>query len=151
MNTNAQTQFDRQQWLSTLAKAPAEQLINHWQALDMDPEFSWIRPPQTGTVMVQGRSGASGNAFNLGETTVTRCTLSLADNTVGHGYIQGRNKRAAQVIALCDALLQQHNVQILTAVVQPLAAAQQKEKDAIKRKASATKVDFFTLVRGENE
>lgn len=150
MNSTSQAPSDRQQWLSTLAKAPAEQLIQRWQTLGLQTDFSWVRPPETGTVMVQGRSGSNGNPFNLGETTVTRCSLSLADETVGHGYIQGRNKKAAQIVALCDALLQQHHVDVMESIVKPLAAEQLKEKETIKRKAAATKVDFFTLVRGED-
>lgn len=150
MKSHTHTQADRQQWLSTLAKAPVTQLTSYWTALNLTPEFSWIRAPETGTVMVQGRSGSSGNPFNLGETTVTRCSLMLADETVGHGYIQGRNHTAAEIVALCDALLQQGNSTVLEAVVKPLADAQQKHKDSIQRKAAATKVDFFTLARGED-
>ncbi|TXR54529.1 phosphonate C-P lyase system protein PhnG [Reinekea thalattae] len=144
------TQAERQHWLSTLAKAPAEQLINQWSAINLSPEFSWIRAPETGTVMVQGRSGSSGNPFNLGETTVTRCSLVLVDETIGHGYIQGRNHAAAEIVALCDALLQQNNPLVLEQIIQPLETAAQQQAEQIKRKAAATKVDFFTLARGED-
>lgn len=141
---------NRQRWLSTLAKSPEQALLHHWSGLKLDIPYEWVRPPEVGSVMVQGRTGSSGNAFNLGEVTVTRCSLKLSDGTVGHGYHQGRNKAAAQVVALCDALLQQGNERIEHEVVQVLHQAQHDHMDLIRRKAAATKVDFFTLVRGDD-
>lgn len=148
------TPQDRQAWLSTLAKAPARQLLDAWQHVPTPPDFEWVRPPEFGSVMVQGRTGSTGDAFHLGEVTVTRCTLRLADGTLGHGYRQGRHKAAAQITALCDALLQQGHEplasHIAQHVVQSLAQAQAQAQQTLREKAAATKVDFFTLVRGDD-
>ena len=101
--------------------------------------------------MVQGRAGGTGNAFNLGEMTVTRCSLQLPCGTVGHGYVQGRSKADARAAAVVDALLQtDHADRVHATVTAPLAAeaaARQKSRAA---KAAATRVEFFTLVRGED-
>ena len=50
----------------------------------------WLRRPEIGPVMVRGRTGATGLAFNMGEMTVTRCSLRLQGGVVGHGFVQGR-------------------------------------------------------------
>ena len=39
-----------------------------------------LRAPETGLVMLRGRMGATGGAFNLGEATVTRCAVRLGLN-----------------------------------------------------------------------
>jgi alpha-D-ribose 1-methylphosphonate 5-triphosphate synthase subunit PhnG len=100
--------------------------------------------------MVRGRAGATGAAFNLGEMTVTRCALKLADGRVGHAVVQGRDRRKAEVAALCDALMQGAEAgAVRAAVLDPLKAAAAKRSGTRAAKAAATKVDFFTMVRGE--
>ncbi len=101
--------------------------------------------------MVRGRMGGSGAPFNLGEMTVTRCALTLADGTVGHAYVQGRSKPKAEIAAKVDALMQTEAAQDLRqAVLDPLQQVQQAQKKARAAKAAATKVEFFTMVRGED-
>ena len=100
--------------------------------------------------MVRGRAGAVGAAFNLGEMTVTRCSLKLADGRVGHAVVQGRDRRKAEVAALCDALMQGDEAAAVQAtVLDPLATAARERARLRAAKAAATKVDFFTMVRGE--
>ena len=65
-----------------------------------------IRPPETGLVMLRGRMGGTGGAFNLGEATVTRCAVRTAKGHEGHAYVMGRNHGHAKIAAVCDALLQ---------------------------------------------
>ncbi|MGV6849788.1 MAG: phosphonate C-P lyase system protein PhnG, partial [Marinibacterium sp.] len=72
----------RKSWMSLLAKAPERDLLDLWRSYDLLPEFTWLRAPEAGGVMVRGRMGGTGAAFNLGEMTVTRCSLTLADGTV---------------------------------------------------------------------
>uniref|UniRef100_UPI000AF7F616 phosphonate C-P lyase system protein PhnG n=1 Tax=Leisingera sp. F5 TaxID=1813816 RepID=UPI000AF7F616 len=97
------------------------------------------------------RMGGSGAPFNLGEMTVTRCTLSLEDGTVGHGYVQGRSKAKAGMVAKIDALMQTGAAAGLrAAVLDPLSAERKARKATRAAKAAATKVEFFTLVRGED-
>ena len=109
------------------------------------------RAPEAGGVMVRGRMGGSGAPFNLGEMTVTRCALSLADGTVGHGYVQGRSKAKAEMAAKIDALMQTEAAETLRAkILTPLQEERAAAKEARASKAAATKVDFFTMVRGED-
>jgi alpha-D-ribose 1-methylphosphonate 5-triphosphate synthase subunit PhnG len=108
-----------------------------------------LRRPEVGLVMLRGRAGGSGRRFNLGEMTVTRCAVRLADGTVGHGYVQGRDKAKAELVARFDALLQTDaGRDLLPALVEPLAAAQAAARAETARKAAATWVEFFTLARG---
>ena len=101
--------------------------------------------------MVRGRMGGNGDAFNLGEMTVSRCSVRLSCGTVGHGYIKGRSKQAALHVALCDALLQTTDAPIvISKILSVLADKRDVAVAAIAGKAAATKVDFFTLVRGED-
>jgi alpha-D-ribose 1-methylphosphonate 5-triphosphate synthase subunit PhnG len=139
----------RQSWLSLLAKAPALRLA---ELMPPDlPAHEWLRRPEVGAVMVQGRTGATGSPFNLGEMTVTRCALRLADGTVGHGYVQGRDGAHATRMALVDALMQTARADCVRAdVLAPLQAHATATAAARAAKAAATKVSFFTLARGED-
>ena len=150
MIENSETQT-RKFWMATLAKAPADVLADAWQQADIAQDFEWLRAPEIGAVMVRGATGGSGAAFNLGEMTVTRCALRLADGTVGHAYISGRNRQKAEIAALCDALMQTGEATDVQAkILGPVSAAQSAARATKAQKAAATKVDFFTLVRGED-
>ena len=142
---------DRKTWMSLLAKAPAQQLDRLWAALGTTPKFSWLRAPEAGGVMVRGRAGATGAPFNLGEMTVTRCSLKLESGEVGHAYVQGRDKQHATRAALVDALMQTDQAgSVRRGVLDPLRETLEKVRSTRAAKAAATKVDFFTLVRGED-
>ncbi len=141
--------MDRKGWMSVLAKAPPARLA----ALLPDlPNHSYLRPPEIGSVMVQGRVGGTGAAFNLGEMTVTRCSVRLEDGPVGHAYVQGRDKTHATRAAVVDALMQTDAAPRLQSdVVTVLAAEAGALRHDRAEKAAATKVDFFTMVRGEDQ
>ncbi len=138
--------------MGLLAKAPAEAVARYWSALDRAPAFEWLRRPEVGGVMVRGRMGGTGAAFNMGEMTVTRCTLKLgAGGAVGHAYVQGRDKAKAEQAALIDALMQTDAAADVQArVLRPLAGELTAARDTRAAKAAATKVEFFTMVRGED-
>lgn len=138
----------RKGWMGLLAKAPPARLA----ALMPDlPDHSLLRAPETGAVMVRGRVGGTGAPFNLGEMTVTRCSVRLACGTVGHAWVQGRDKAHARRAALADALMQTDRAgDVQSAVLDPLAAEATAARATRAAKAAATKVDFFTLVRGED-
>lgn len=142
----------RKGWMSTLAKAPAQDLHALWINLGMTPSYDWLRPPEIGGVMVRGRMGGSGAPFNFGEVTVTRCTLRLQEGgAVGHAYVQGRDKDKAREAALVDALMQTGQAdEVRRRLLEPLAAQMRAESETRAAKAAATKVEFFTMVRGEN-
>lgn len=116
------------------------------------PAHDWLRPPESGAAMVRGRAGGTGAPFNLGEMTVTRCALRLPCGTVGHAYVQGRDKSHAERAALVDALMQTAAADRLRqAVLDPLARAEAGARETRAAKAAATRVEFFTLARGEAE
>jgi alpha-D-ribose 1-methylphosphonate 5-triphosphate synthase subunit PhnG len=138
--------------LSTLATAPAARLLALWSDGwgGSAPAHDILRPPEIGTVMVRGRAGATGAPFNLGEMTVTRATVRLADGAVGHGHVQGRDKEAALTAALIDALCEAGEAAPLeAAILAPLRAEAEAQRRARAARAAATKVEFFTMVRGE--
>lgn len=142
---------DRKAWLGLLARAPAGRAAALLDAVEGRPDFDWLRAPEIGSVMVQGRAGGTGAPFNIGETTVTRGSLRLNDGTVGHGYVQGRSKPCAEAAALIDAMMQTGRATDIRAhVLDPLSAEETDRKTARAAKAAATKVEFFTLVRGED-
>jgi alpha-D-ribose 1-methylphosphonate 5-triphosphate synthase subunit PhnG len=138
----------RKGWMSLLAKAPPDRLA----ALLPDlPDHALLRSPESGSVMVRGRIGASGGPFNLGEMTVTRCSVRMGCGTVGHAWVQGRDKSHARRAAVVDALMQTEAAAGLRASVLDLLAAEAEQARTIRAaKAAATKVDFFTMVRGED-
>jgi alpha-D-ribose 1-methylphosphonate 5-triphosphate synthase subunit PhnG len=108
-----------------------------------------LRGPDVGLVMLRGRMGSTGNAFNLGEATVTRCTIARASGVEGHAYIMGRNAEHASRAALCDALFQE-NPSRMTDVLATLEKTLLEAHQTTAAKAAATKVDFFTMVRGDD-
>ncbi|MGY6411175.1 MAG: phosphonate C-P lyase system protein PhnG [Alkalilacustris sp.] len=143
-------QAERRDWMGLLARAPAADLARLWAAWGPRPGFAWLRPPETGTVMLRGRAGAVGAPFNLGEMTVTRASLRLECGTVGHAWVQGRDRTKAQTAALVDALMQTGAADTLRArVIAPLRAAEEARRTARAARAAATQVEFFTMVRGE--
>ena len=151
MKDIAEDHKDRQAWMSLLAKAPEGRAAALLDAAMPRPKFSWLRAPEIGTTMVRGRAGGTGAPFNLGEMTVTRCALTLDGGPVGHAYLQGRRKADAEVAALIDALMQTSAAATLREkVLSPLEQERDKARAARAAKAAATKVDFFTMMRGED-
>lgn len=146
-------QAARQRWMSVLAKARLTELESAWEGYADKPAYDWLRQPEVGMVMVRARTGGSGSQFNLGQMTVTRCALRLASGEAGLGYVQGRSKRHAELAAVFDALLQDdaRRPALEGQVIQPLEVAFAARRDDRSRKANSTKVNFFTLVRGEND
>ena len=145
-------QMDRQRWLSVLAHSNAARLEAHWQALNLHPEFTLIRPAEIGMTRLQARMGATGKRFVMGDATVTRAVVQLSDGTLGYSYLLGRDKAHAERCALLDALLQQPETRPLLEekIITPLAAWREEQRQLRAREIASSKVDFFTLVRGDN-
>ena len=135
--------------MAVLARAGAEEIAARLADVSPPPPHRRLRGPETGLVMVRGRAGGDGAPFNLGEMTVTRCAVRLADGTVGHAYVAGRDGRQAELAALLDALLQDpvRRPALEAAVIAPLAAAQAAAREAVARRAAATRVEFFTMTQ----
>jgi alpha-D-ribose 1-methylphosphonate 5-triphosphate synthase subunit PhnG len=140
-------QEERRRWMGVLARASAGQIAARLEQAPALPPHARLRGPETGLVMVRGRQGGDGAPFNLGEMTVTRCAVRLADGTLGHAYVAGRDQRQAELAALLDACLQQPALRpaLLATVIEPLAAVQAERAAQVSRKAAATKVEFFTM------
>lgn len=151
MDGTSEIENARRSWLGALANAPQGRIAALLDQSGLRQPFDWLRPPEIGSVMIRGRMGANGAAFNLGEMTVTRCSLRLGDGTVGHGYVQGRDKTAAECAALVDALMQTDvAATVSVAILDPIQTQAAEKRDQRAAKAAATKVEFFTLVRGED-
>ncbi len=146
------TSHTRAQWLALLARAPLallEQVLQpHLQATPY-----WLRKPETGLMMVEGRAGGNGDRFNLGEMTVTRCALRLSNSAthryVGISYIVGRSHRHAYLAAVADALLLDENErgEIERSLLTPVSALLATQKASRQARANTSKVDFFTVAR----
>jgi alpha-D-ribose 1-methylphosphonate 5-triphosphate synthase subunit PhnG len=141
---------DRARWMGLAARAEPARLAALLDALGPLPAHEAARPAQPGLVMARGRIGAVGRAFNLGEVSATRCAVRLADGTVGVAYVLGRDRAHAERAALLDALMQGARAAEAEArVLGPLAREEAARREARARKAEATRVEFFTLARGE--
>lgn len=151
MTTLTDDQKQRKHWMSALARALPEEVEQAWDETPDKPGYSFLRAPQIGLAMVRGKTGAQGEVFNLGEIPMTRASVRLDSGTVGHGYVAGRRPRHAELCALFDALAQEQGRRedVLSRVVRPLEVAAHKRKTKRNRQTEATKVEFFTMVRGD--
>jgi alpha-D-ribose 1-methylphosphonate 5-triphosphate synthase subunit PhnG len=149
-DTETEVRRAEQSVLSTLARAPAAVLATAWERWRERHAHRIVRGPETGLVMVRGRTGGAGAPFNLGEATVTRTTVRLDSGEIGHSYALGRDGEKSVHAALFHALWQREAGRVETEVLAPIRR-DLAEKDAQqKRETAATKVDFFTMVRGDD-
>lgn len=142
----------RRDWMALLARAPVARLES--ALLDeARHEPQWLRRPETGLMMVQGRAGGTGERFNLGEVTVTRCALrphgASRDGAVGVAYVLGRDPRQARLAALADALLQdpRHRDRLVATLLEPVQRQLQAQQAQQQARTRSTQVDFFTVAR----
>jgi alpha-D-ribose 1-methylphosphonate 5-triphosphate synthase subunit PhnG len=141
----------RRRWLGVLARAGHAELEAMCERLRPLPTYAWLRRPEAGLVMVRARIGGTGAKFNVGEMTVTRCALQVEGGATGLGYVQGRGARRAELCALIDALMQdpQRREHVEDLVIAPLERLQHERRALAERKAAATRVEFYTVARGE--
>jgi alpha-D-ribose 1-methylphosphonate 5-triphosphate synthase subunit PhnG len=140
----------RKATMAVLASSAASDIAARLKALDL-PHHEDLREAENGLVMVRGRIGGDGASFNLGEATVSRAAVRLASGEVGFGYTLGRDHEKARMIALCDALVQSAAFagDVEAKVIAPLRAAVSARRDRKAAETAATRVDFYTMVRGE--
>jgi len=143
----------RQHWLAILARAPADFLEQHLGVLAQGAH-QWLRPAETGLVMVRARAGGTGQRFNLGEATVTRCVIRpdpalTGTQQVGVGYVLGCSHRQAMLVALADALLQEAKLHAhwYALLIAPLAQKQAQASALHQTQTQSTRVEFFTVAR----
>lgn len=135
--------------MTVLASAAGDEISRCLKAIDL-PVYVDLREPENGLVMVRGRIGGDGAPFNLGEATVSRAAVRLSTGEVGFGYTLGRDVEKARMIALCDAMVQSRNAEAVEAIVlAPLRAQMLERRRRKSAEAAATRVDFYTMVRGE--
>ena len=139
--------------MAILAQSDAAGIERGLATAGCDAEFVDLRAPEIGLVMLRGRIGGNGAPFNVGEATVTRAAVQLASGEQGFSYILGRDPKKARLAALCDALWQADDSRdrIEQHVLAPLRVALEQRQQHERARTAATRVDFFTLVRGEDE
>jgi len=138
--------------MALLAQADASALAACWANWTTPPAYNVLRGPETGLVMLRGRAGGGGAAFNFGEATVTRAAVRLDSGEIGHAYALGRDEGRAIAAAVIDALWQRPDdrAALRQLVFEPLAAAEARRQARLRAESAATRVNFFTLVRGED-
>lgn len=137
--------------MSAFARTDAGQLQKLFDDLGADVGFDILRPAESGSVMVRGRAGGTGQLFNVGEMTVTRCTVRSDQSVVGHGYIAGRDHRHAEIAARLDALFQEMEPARVESLTEDLEREIISRATAHQQESAPTRVEFFTMVRGEDE
>lgn len=168
---DANPPLSRAEWMTLLAESPVAEIESHWRTLP-HPAFEWLRRPEYGSAMVRGRASGTGAQFNLGEVSVTRCTLQIGTGEIGIAYVMGRDKRHAALAALFDAMLQHESAPGATTTgaapgaapgaatetgkvglcLASLAEARTRRHRDIVSQTRSSKVDFTMLSRsGENQ
>jgi alpha-D-ribose 1-methylphosphonate 5-triphosphate synthase subunit PhnG len=143
-------QARRRAAMAVLAHSDAARIASRLDVIAV-PVYENLREPENGLVMVRGRIGGDGTPFNLGEATVSRAAVRLSTGEVGFGYTLGRDRQKARMIALCDALVQSDEFAsaVESEVIAPLRTQMISEQNRTAAETAATRVDFYTLVRGE--
>lgn len=150
MTQHNNQQAQRKAAMAVLAHAEAGEIAARLRAFAL-PAHQELRAPENGLVMLRGRVGGDGAPFNLGEATVSRAAVRLASGEVGFGYTLGRDGEKARLIALCDALVQsgEFGEAVERDVITPLREQLMLQRARAAAETAATKVDFYTMVRGE--
>ncbi|KQU79104.1 phosphonate C-P lyase system protein PhnG [Mesorhizobium sp. Root102] len=148
----ARDQVERKAAMATLAQSSGDDIVRFWNEAGLPSDAELLRGPETGLVTLRGRIGGGGAPFNVGEATVTRATVRLPSGQVGHCYALGRDKQKAKLAAIADALWQDpgHRAKVETGLIAPLRSALTATHEKRRAETAATKVDFFTMVRGED-
>ena len=143
---------ERRRIMAVCAHATLEELRQGVAAAALDVAVTAVRAPELGLVMLRGRAGGDGAPFNLGEATVARAAVRLATGEIGLGYVLGRSLEKARLAAIVDALGQvpAHGLALQQSLIGPVEARCARELAVTAAETAATKVDFFTLVRGED-
>ena len=153
-NTNSDANR-RKEWMEFLCIADPtdlESVKNNLDAShDIPLDYTYIVKPETGLIMVQAKADGSRTRFNLGETTVSRCILKIKEQYTGASWIIGSDLQHAKNAALFDALLQdpEYNEKLTELLFRKLEKKQNAKNIKLKQDIEKTKVEFFTLKRGE--
>jgi alpha-D-ribose 1-methylphosphonate 5-triphosphate synthase subunit PhnG len=137
--------------MAVLAKSTPADVKKAWEGLDRLTNFKHLKKPEVGLVMVQARAGKDGTRFNLGEMTITRCTVQVEGGYIGCAYVAGRSPGHAEAAAVLDAMLQdpRYREHIMKEIIVPLGAILEEKRARDAAKSESTRVEFFTMVRGD--
>ena len=142
----------RQRWMRVLAHSQPAALRDRMNALSLTPDYDTIRAPEIGLVQIQARMGGTGQRFFTGDAPLTRAAIRLNSGTLGYSYVLGRDKAHAERCAVIDALLQEQPYfqTLMETLIAPLEADRAARIAARQAEVNTSRVDFFTLVRGDN-
>ncbi|HDC4533192.1 TPA: phosphonate C-P lyase system protein PhnG [Enterobacter asburiae] len=142
----------RQRWMRVLAQSQPAALSARMSALSLAPDYDTLRAPEIGLVQIQARMGGTGERFFAGDATLTRAAIRLNSGTLGYSYVLGRDKAHAERCAVIDALLQEQPYfqTLMEILIAPLEADRAARIAARQAEVNTSRVDFFTLVRGDN-
>ena len=145
------TENDRKNWIGLLNNADPDDLEEVRKNMDGLIDYTYIVKPETGMIMVQAKADGSKARFNLGEVSVSRCVLKIKNQYLGASWVIGSNLKHAELAALFDGLLQdpEYNKKLNSILVKTLKEKQKARDEILARDAADTKVEFFTLKRGE--
>ncbi len=143
----------RRRAMALLAHALAAEMAEPIARLSPNHAARDLKPVETGLVMLRGRIGGDGAPFNVGEATVTRAIVELPSGERGYAHILGRDAGRARLAAIVDALWQRPEARadIEETILAPVAAPIAAETATSRAETAATRVDFFTVVRGEDD
>lgn len=152
MDTSHFNPEQRREWMAVLSHSQPQELLERWNSLNISADYTLIRAPEIGLVQVQARMGGTGQRFFTGDATLTRSVVKLASGTYGYSYLLGRDKQHAECCAVIDALMQEtaHFQTLQETLIAPLAANREQRLAARRAEVNSSRVDFFTLVRGDN-
>jgi alpha-D-ribose 1-methylphosphonate 5-triphosphate synthase subunit PhnG len=142
----------RSRLMELCAAASREELAAAVACLEPIGGVAILRAPETGLVMLRGRMGGTGAPFNVGEAPVTRMSVRLASGETGHAYRLGRDREAARLSAIIDAAGQSgvYAEALQSGFMEPVTRRVAAERRVTREQTEATRVNFFTLVRGED-
>ena len=145
------TKLQRQINLSVLAKASLSNMLENWKKINVDATFTFLKKPEVGMAMVRAQAGGGSENFNMGEMTMTRCVIRLDSDEVGYGFVAGRSKKKSELMAIIDACWQKESLRniIEEKIIEPLDLLQIISAQKIADNTKTSKVNFFTMVRGE--
>lgn len=142
----------RRRAMGLMARATVSELARPLAAVWPEHRARDLKPVETGLVMLRGRMGGDGAPFNLGEATVTRAVVELPTGERGYGHVLGRDPERARAAAVLDALWQipAEREAVEAEALRPIEARLAAERAKTQAETAATRVDFFTLVRGQD-
>jgi alpha-D-ribose 1-methylphosphonate 5-triphosphate synthase subunit PhnG len=143
---------DRQRLMRICSQATVAELSAALARLAPLPSIEVVRQPEVGLIMLRGRMGGDGAPFNAGEATMTRAVVRLASGELGFSYLLGRSLERARLAAIVDALGQNSRFRDRLEIVllAPVMRREHAQRSVQRAETAATRVQFFTLVRGED-